>query len=130
MPHNEGDGRIEHQRQLWSARDLAAHGLAFHIAKERKDGLGALGAAVHDLETARIIALEGIGFGAAFDLVVKRVGTSDEQVVRWAEEFLDAWAARVAHDGFEGASADTLAGLRGEYKERPPRSLADIEELI
>ena len=81
-------------------------------------------------ETARIIALEGLSFEEARASAVERVGTSDEQVVRWADEFLDAWAAKVARDRFEGASADTLARLWGEYKERPPRSLADIEELI
>lgn len=126
----ESGGRMEHQRQMWSALDLTAHGLAFYIVHERKYLWGAPGPAVLYLETARIIAIEGLGYEEAWRLAVERVGTSDEEVVRWAEKFLEAWADRVSRDHFGGSDADTLAELWGQYKGRFPRTPADLEELI
>ncbi len=130
MSNNEGDRRTEHQRQWWSALDLTVHSLAFHVVREHKDGRGMPRPAVLYLETARMIALEGLGFEEAKRLAVERVGTGNERVVRWAEEFPDAWANRVARDHFEGSDADTLAEVWGEHKGRFPRTLAEVDKLV
>ena len=126
----ESGGRTEHQRQLWSALDLTAHALAFHVVTGRADGSDVPGPAVLYLETARAIAIEGLGFEEARKAATERAGTSDEQVVRWAEEFLRAWEDRVSRDYFEQSDADDLAELWGQHKGRPPRGLVDIENLI
>ena len=128
--NGESGGRAEHQRQLWFALDLAAHALAFHVVTGRTDGSDVPGPAVLYVETARITAIEGLGFEEAHRLASERVGTSDEQVMRWAREFLDAWDARVARDYFENSDADTLAELWGQHTGRFPRTPEELEALV
>lgn len=130
MPSNEGDGQSEYQRQLWSALDLVAHALAFHIVVEEKNGRSLPGPAALYLEATRIIALEGLDSEEAHGLALERVGTSREQVVRWAREFLSAREARMSRDHFIDSDADTLAEIWGHHKGRFPDTLEDLEELV
>lgn len=124
------DGRTEHKRQLWSALDLAAHALAFHIVTARADGSDVPRPAVLYLETARAIAIEGLDYEKARKVATERVGTSDEQIVRWAEEFLRAWEDRLSRDYFEQSDADDLAELWGQHTGRFPNTLEEYEALI
>lgn len=130
MPNNEGDEWTERQGQLWSALDLAMHALAFHVVRAIGEGGSVPRPAVRYLETARMIALEGLDFGEASRAALERVGTSNERVGRFSQGFLDSRADRLARDRFEAADADDLAELWGEHTGRAPSTDEEYEALI
>lgn len=88
------DRRNGHEADLRDALDQAMNTLCGSVIFAGRNGDCVPDTAVVALETARIVALERWPYGEASRAAVRRCGTDEESIVRWAEEFVEGFYGR------------------------------------
>ena len=84
----------EHDEDLRDALDQAMNTLCGSVIFAGRNSDCVPDTAVVALETARILALERRPYGEASRVAVRRCGTDEESIVRWAEEFVEGFYGR------------------------------------